>query len=113
MRQLKDNSYGGGRFSYLKEKEWECLTEYFADDIKHRPHLGGNYVDINFLLELYSKSNYPELFSTFRKSVKNVFQNMEKTNLSDISNVNLVSYNYLNTKKFIELEFIRLRGYTK
>jgi hypothetical protein len=92
LAKLKDNSYGGGRYSNFKDNELECLREYFKNDLKYSSSLYGSYIDIEILLKLYSHPNYKENFYYYRKTVKNVVANLEKYDLLK---------NYMNYDSFL------------
>lgn len=76
LEQIKNNSYGGGKYSRLDEEQHKCLKEVFSSDIKYNNSLCGMFVDPGFLMELYKENNYKKNFCLYKNTVKELLSKL-------------------------------------
>lgn len=82
IRKVKDNDYGGGRYSKFTDEELACLRAFFANDIKYSSTPRPMLVDAKFLIELYNKPDREKHFQYYRKAVRKAYSKIQTCNMS-------------------------------
>jgi len=99
IKQVKNNNYKSGRYSQFTDLEHKCLQDFCRNHIKHNGNMYGNFVDMDFLLDLYKDNTSNKEFQIYRKVVKNIVSNLTFCDTS-IEPTNYDCYNITKEKVY-------------